>query len=150
MPARSARPQRTRTVAAAPGANCRPGPRSSPCRHHPCRAAAFSSNGPLRRAVPSWRQMRSRSQASIAEVSRQKVNIVNTRGMATITVQELMKRRRHLEELGIEPSILYVIDASRLMGSLLSGESDICMFSGIGSVLTAIEKERGSRSWPAR
>ena len=77
---------------------------------------------------------------AIAEVSRQKVNIVNTRGMATITVQELMRRRRHLDELGIEPNILYVIDASRLMGSLLSGESDICMFSGIGSVLTAIEK----------
>lgn len=75
-----------------------------------------------------------------AQPAAQKVNIVNTRGMATITVQELMKRRRHLEELGVEPNVLYVADAAKLMGSLLSGESDICMFSGIGSVLTAIEK----------
>jgi ABC-type nitrate/sulfonate/bicarbonate transport system substrate-binding protein len=70
----------------------------------------------------------------------QLVNIVNTRGMATITMQEVMKRRRHLEEMGIQPNILYVADASKLMGSLISGESDICMFSGIGAVLTAIEK----------
>ena len=92
--------------------------------------------GALAATVPAGLAPRAWAQAQAAA----KVNIVNTRGMATLTVQELMKRRRHLEDMAIEPSILYVTDASKLMGSLLSGESDICMFSGIGSVLTAIEK----------
>lgn len=69
-----------------------------------------------------------------------KINIVNTQGMATLTVQEVMKRRGYLAEFGVEPNITYVADAAKLMGSLISGESDICMFSGIGSVLTAIER----------
>ena len=68
------------------------------------------------------------------------VNIVNTRGVATLTMQALMERRSGLQEFGIRPNILYVADAAKLMGSLISGECDICMFSGIGSVLTAIEK----------
>ncbi len=78
--------------------------------------------------------------AAVAQTAGKKVNIVNTQGMATLTVQEVMKRRGFLQEFGVDPNILYVADAAKLMGSLISGESDICMFSGIGSVLTAIEK----------
>lgn len=75
-----------------------------------------------------------------AQAARVKVNIVNTQGMATLTVQEVMKRKAFLQEFGVDPNIVYVADGAKLMGSLLSGESDICMFSGIGGVLTAIEK----------
>lgn len=77
---------------------------------------------------------------AIAQGALDKVNIVNTQGMATQTVQDVMKRRGYLADMKVDPNIVYVADASKLMGSLLSGESDICMFSGIGSVLTAIEK----------
>lgn len=80
------------------------------------------------------------SRTVFAQAKSQEVNIVNTRGTATLTMQELMKRRGGLEEMGIKANILYVADASKLMGSLISGENDICMFSGIGTVLTAIEK----------
>lgn len=69
-----------------------------------------------------------------------KINIVNTQGNATVTLQELMRRKGFLREFGVEPQITYVSDGSKLMGSLLSGENDICMFSGFGQVLTAIEK----------
>lgn len=69
-----------------------------------------------------------------------KIKIVNTQGNATVTMQELMRRRGYLQEFGIEPQITYVSDGSKLMGSLLSGENDICMFSGFSQVLTAIEK----------
>ena len=68
------------------------------------------------------------------------INIVNTQGNATVTLQELMRRRGYLTEMGVTPNITYVTDGSKLMGSLLSGENDICMFSGFGQVLTAIEK----------
>ena len=69
-----------------------------------------------------------------------KIKIVNTQGNATVTLQELMRRRGYLQEFGVEPQITYVSDGSKLMGSLLSGENDICMFSGFGQVLVAIEK----------
>ena len=69
-----------------------------------------------------------------------KIKIVNTQGNATVTLQELMRRKGYLQQFGIEPQITYVSDGSKLMGSLLSGENDICMFSGFGQVLTAIEK----------
>ena len=69
-----------------------------------------------------------------------KIKIVNTQGNATVTLQELMRRKGYLQDFGVEPQITYVADGSKLMGSLLSGENDICMFSGFGQVLTAIEK----------
>ncbi|MFC0408819.1 ABC transporter substrate-binding protein [Roseomonas elaeocarpi] len=68
------------------------------------------------------------------------VNIVNTRGTATSTMEELMRRRGHLGEMGLKPNAVYVADASKLIGSLISGESDICIFSGVATVLTAIDK----------
>jgi ABC-type nitrate/sulfonate/bicarbonate transport system substrate-binding protein len=69
-----------------------------------------------------------------------KIKIVNTQGNATVTIQELMRRQGYLQALGVEPQITYVSDGSKLMGSLLSGENDICMFSGFSQVLTAIER----------
>jgi ABC-type nitrate/sulfonate/bicarbonate transport system substrate-binding protein len=68
------------------------------------------------------------------------VNIVNTRGNATVTLQEVMRRRGYLEAMGVKPNITYVTDGSKLMGSLLSGENDLCMFSGFSQVLTAIDR----------
>lgn len=68
------------------------------------------------------------------------INIVNTRGNATVTLQEIMHRQGYLAQMGVTPKITYVTDGSKLMGSLLSGENDICMFSGFSQVLTAIDK----------
>jgi ABC-type nitrate/sulfonate/bicarbonate transport system substrate-binding protein len=68
------------------------------------------------------------------------VNIVSTQGNATLTLQELIKRKGYFQEFGVDPQITTVVDGAKLMGSLLSGENDICLFSGFGQVLTAIEK----------
>ena len=68
------------------------------------------------------------------------INIVSTQGNATLTLQELMRRKGYLQEFGVEATNTNVVDGSKLMGSLLSGENDICVFSGFGQVLTAIEK----------
>ena len=61
-----------------------------------------------------------------------KIKIVNTQGNSTMTLQELMRRKGYLQEFGVEAQITYVSDGSKLMGALLSGENDICMFSGFG------------------
>ncbi len=75
-----------------------------------------------------------------AQNQRLPINIVNTQGNASVTVQELMKRSGYLREFGLEPKVTYVVDGSRIMGSLLSGENDVCIFSGISQVFAAAEK----------
>jgi ABC-type nitrate/sulfonate/bicarbonate transport system substrate-binding protein len=71
------------------------------------------------------------------------VTIVNTAGTFAATVQQLMKDRRYLEEMGLRPAFLNVSDGSKIIGALLSGETDICIASGFSQVLPAIE--RGGR-----
>jgi len=69
-----------------------------------------------------------------------KVNIVNTSPNSAFTIQELIKQKHWLEDYGLEPMTQNVSDGSKLMGALLSGESDICLLSGFGQVPVAIEK----------
>ena len=68
------------------------------------------------------------------------VNIVNTSPNSAFTIQQLIKEKRWLEDFGLEPQTLNVSDGSKLMGALLSGSSDVCLLSGFGQVLPAIEK----------
>jgi ABC-type nitrate/sulfonate/bicarbonate transport system substrate-binding protein len=68
------------------------------------------------------------------------VTIVNTAGNFAATVQQLMKDKRYLEELGLQPKFISVGDGSKIVGALLSGEADICTASGFGQVLPAIER----------
>jgi len=69
-----------------------------------------------------------------------KVNIVNTASNVTYTIQQLLKNKGWLEDFGLEPITQNVSDGGKLMGALLSGGSDICLLSGFGQVLVAIEK----------
>jgi ABC-type nitrate/sulfonate/bicarbonate transport system substrate-binding protein len=68
------------------------------------------------------------------------VTIVNTAGTFAATVQQLMKDGRYLEDLELRPTFLSVGDGSKIIGALLSGEADICIASGFGQVLPAIER----------
>ncbi len=68
------------------------------------------------------------------------VNIVNTSGTSGMTLQALMKRKGYMEKMGVSANIVNVADASRLMGSLISGESDLSTSAGFAQVLPAIEK----------
>jgi ABC-type nitrate/sulfonate/bicarbonate transport system substrate-binding protein len=71
------------------------------------------------------------------------VTIVNTAGTFGATVQQLMKDKRYLEDFSLRPNFLSVGDGSKIIGALLGGEADICIASGFGQVLPAIE--RGGR-----
>jgi NitT/TauT family transport system substrate-binding protein len=68
------------------------------------------------------------------------VTIMTTAGNFAVTVQRLMKDRRYLEELGVQPTFLTVADGSKVMGALINGDADICTASGFGQVLPAIER----------
>ena len=68
------------------------------------------------------------------------VTIINTAGTFAATVQQLMKDRGYLEEIGLAPTFVNVSDGSKILGALLSGDGDICIASGFSQVLPAIER----------
>ena len=68
------------------------------------------------------------------------VEIVNTDSNSTRTLQALLRAKGWLEEQGLAARTQNVADGSKLMGALISGSSDICMLSGFGQVLAAVEK----------
>jgi ABC-type nitrate/sulfonate/bicarbonate transport system substrate-binding protein len=69
-----------------------------------------------------------------------KINIVNTAGNPNRVLAALLKQEGFFEQLGLDANLLHVADGSKLIGSLLSGEMDMCALSGFGQVLPAIEK----------
>jgi ABC-type nitrate/sulfonate/bicarbonate transport system substrate-binding protein len=69
-----------------------------------------------------------------------KINVVNTSGNTNVVLATLLKQEGIFEQLGLDANILHVSDGSKLIGSLLSGEMDMCALSGFGQVLPAIEK----------
>ncbi len=71
---------------------------------------------------------------------RLRINIVNTSGNTNVVLATLLKQEGIFEQLGLDANILHVSDGSKLIGSLLSGEMDMCALSGFGQVLPAIEK----------
>jgi ABC-type nitrate/sulfonate/bicarbonate transport system substrate-binding protein len=68
------------------------------------------------------------------------VNIVNTSSNATLVLQALLDQLGYLKDLNVKTTTVNVTDGSKLMGSLISTESDICVLSGFAQVLPAIEK----------
>ena len=68
------------------------------------------------------------------------VKIASAQGNQVVTMQELVKAQGYLEELGVDPEILTVGDGTKLIGALMSGGSDICVFAGFNQTLAAIEK----------
>jgi len=71
------------------------------------------------------------------------VTIVYTGGNFAATLQQLMKQKRFLQDMGLRPNFISVGDGSKVIGALLSGQADICMASGFGQVLPAIERGGG-------
>src|SRR5258707_299732 len=68
------------------------------------------------------------------------VNIVNAGGNIALAFEEAIKRLGYLEQLGLEPTTVNVADSSKIISSIISGDSDICMMAGIAQALPAMEK----------
>jgi ABC-type nitrate/sulfonate/bicarbonate transport system substrate-binding protein len=71
------------------------------------------------------------------------VRIVSSQGNQAAVMQQLMKDQGYLEEFGLAAEILTVADGTKLVGALLGGNSEICIFSGFSQLFPAIE--RGGR-----
>ena len=55
------------------------------------------------------------------------VTIVYTGGNFAATLQQLMKQKRFLQDMGLRPNFISVGDGSKVIGALLSGQADICI-----------------------
>ena len=68
------------------------------------------------------------------------IKIATVSGVYAQTVNRLLLNQGYLQQFGLDPSFTLVADGSKIIGSLLSGELDVCMTSGFPQVLPAIEK----------
>ena len=68
------------------------------------------------------------------------VRIVTTQGVTGLTLQEIVRSQHYMDKFGVQADTVNVSDASKAVAALLSGVADICMWSGLNSVLSAIEK----------
>ncbi len=75
-----------------------------------------------------------------AQSKRIPVTIVNAGGNITLTLEEILRQKGFLEEAGLDATFVNVADTSKIIGSLIGGDTDICMLAGFGQVLPAIEK----------
>ena len=69
-----------------------------------------------------------------------KVSIVNTSPNSAFTIQKLISQKHWLKDFGLEATTQNVSDGTKIAGALIGGDSDICLLSGFGQVLAAIEK----------
>jgi ABC-type nitrate/sulfonate/bicarbonate transport system substrate-binding protein len=76
----------------------------------------------------------------VARAASTPVNIVSSSGNFVLIMQLMLKQLGFLSDFGIEPHFSNASDGNRITGSLVSGETDICMYSGFGQVPIAIEK----------
>ena len=58
------------------------------------------------------------------------VSIVNTSGTSGMTLQALLRQQGFLEQMGVKTEVTNVADATRLMGAVISGQSDLSTSAG--------------------
>lgn len=75
-----------------------------------------------------------------ARAAGHRVNIATTAGLTARTLTQVMLDQGYLAQFDLEPNYIPVSDGSKIIGSLYSGESDICMGSGFPQILPAIER----------
>ena len=83
------------------------------------------------------------SKASFAQTpptGKLEIKIVNSIANNLFAFQELLNRKGYLEEFGVSATTVNVGDGVRVMAGLVSGDLDICMASGFGQVLPAIQR----------
>lgn len=68
------------------------------------------------------------------------VRVVSSQGPQVLTINELIRQQGYFDAFGLRPEILAVASGTNLIGPLLTGNADICIFAGFSQLLAAIEK----------
>ena len=68
------------------------------------------------------------------------VTLLSSQGTQVITVQALVLNKGYYREFGLDAKTLAVSSGTNIIGPLLNGQADICIFAGFSQLITAIEK----------
>lgn len=68
------------------------------------------------------------------------VRVVSSQGPQVLTIQKLIEQKGYYKQLGLAPDTLAVASGTNLIGPLMNGRADICVFAGFSQLLSAIEK----------
>jgi ABC-type nitrate/sulfonate/bicarbonate transport system substrate-binding protein len=70
---------------------------------------------------------------------RTRVTIANASGSLNLTMAELMRQKKFLEAVDLDPNVLTVADGTRILGGVVSGSVDLSTMSGFGQAFPAME-----------
>ena len=68
------------------------------------------------------------------------VRVLSSQGTQVLTIQSLMSQKGYFAEFGLNPQVLATNSGTNIIGPLLNGKADICIFAGFSQLITAIEK----------
>jgi ABC-type nitrate/sulfonate/bicarbonate transport system substrate-binding protein len=68
------------------------------------------------------------------------VRVLSSQGVQVLTMQTLMEQKGYFKEFGVTPEVLPVNSGTNIVGPLINGKADICVFAGFSQLLAAIEK----------
>lgn len=68
------------------------------------------------------------------------VRIVSSQGPQVLTIQALINQKGYYKEFGLAAESLPVHSGTNIIGPLMNGRADICVFAGFSQLLAAIEK----------
>jgi ABC-type nitrate/sulfonate/bicarbonate transport system substrate-binding protein len=68
------------------------------------------------------------------------VRLLSSQGNQVLTIQALVSNMGYYKEFGLIPTTLAVSSGTNIIGPLLNGQAEICIFAGFSQLLTAIEK----------
>ena len=75
-----------------------------------------------------------------AQTQPDKISIAMAAGNLTPVLEEIMRQQGFLTRFGLSSEPLYVSDGTKIMGSILAGEIDLCPMAGFAQVFPAVEK----------
>jgi ABC-type nitrate/sulfonate/bicarbonate transport system substrate-binding protein len=68
------------------------------------------------------------------------VTIVSSQGPQVLAIQALIAAKGWFQEAGLQAKVISVASGTNVVGSLVGGTADICIFAGFSQLLAAIEK----------
>ena len=77
---------------------------------------------------------------SLAAGPARKVDIVMTQGVTGLVIHEIAKSQGFFAQYGVEPNVLLVSDGGKCVAALISGASQLCIYSGFSQLIPAIER----------
>jgi ABC-type nitrate/sulfonate/bicarbonate transport system substrate-binding protein len=68
------------------------------------------------------------------------VTLLSSQGIQVLTIQSLVTNKGYYKEFGLSPKTLAVSSGTNVIGPLLNGQAEICIFAGFSQLITAIER----------